>query len=126
MDYQKLDKKVSDLLRAGLLNKDYAEIREGLLNEGYEQDEVRYMMQVIDDKGIIPSAKEVQKDAPNKNIIIGGILCLISMITVGSLFLGQRATKEVYYVSLVIFVLGYYILRTGLKQRTNAKESQDP
>ncbi len=124
MEYQKLNNRVSDLLRDGLQNRDYSDIRQTLISEGYAEEEVKYMMEIVDEKGIIPTAEEVQKDRPNRNIVLGGIMCLIAMITVGTLFMGQKAPKEVYYVALVIFALGYYILRTGLKQRSDSKESQ--
>ena len=122
MDFHRLDQKISQLLAQDLQNRSYSEIREGLSEEGFQEDEVRYMMRAIDEKGLIPAAKSQGKSSPNKNILLGAALCLISFVTVISLYLGPQTEKEVYYVAIAIFVLGYYILRKGLKMRSQIKE----
>ena len=122
MDFHRLDQKISELLAHNLHNQSYSEIREALSNEGFQEQEVQYMMRVIDEKGIIPTAKRTSKSSFTRNILLGAALCLISFVTVISLYLGQKTEKEVYYVAIAIFALGYYILRTGLKKRSQTKQ----
>lgn len=116
MDYKRLDNKISSILDSDLHSKTYGDIKEELKQGGYGQDEIKYIMGTIDDRGLIPVAK-TRKSSPRIDMIIGGVLCLVALGVVISLYLGARASREVYFAAIALFALGYFIFRWGYKQK---------
>lgn len=95
----------------------YSEIREELMEKGYSQEDLNYVLGMVDDKLPAKSISGNQKKTATRNMILGGILAVIALLVIGSSYLGQRAPKEMYYVSLVIFGVGYLIFRNGFRKR---------
>ncbi len=117
MDIEKLDLEVDQILTRDTISANYQEIREELIAKGYDQEELRYMMGIIDEKLL----STVQKGGLNKNarrnMVIGGVLSLVGLMVILSAYFGKPATKEVYYVALVIFAVGYLVFRNGFRKR---------
>ena len=117
MDFEKLDREVREILDQEDGSRSYTEIREGLLSRGYQQEEIQYIMGIVDEKLLSKLDGGGESRVAIRNMVLGGILCLTGLgVTVGS-YLGQPASKEVYYVSLVVFAVGYLVFRNGYRRR---------
>jgi len=117
MDIDKLDKDVRRILTQKDVLRTYSEIREELIEKGYSKEELNYVLGMVDDKLPAKSISGNQQKTATRNMLLGGILAVIALVVIGSSYLGQRAPKEVYYVSLVIFAVGYLIFRNGFRNR---------
>ena len=116
MDFEKLDREVREILDQEDGSGSYTEIREGLLSRGYQQEEIQYIMGIVDEK-LLSKLDNGESRVAVRNMVLGGILSFIGLaITIGS-YLGQPAPREVYYVSLVVFAVGYLIFRNGYRRR---------
>ena len=96
----------------------YSEIREELIDKGYSQEELNYVLGMVDDKLPAKSISGNQQKTATRNMLLGGILAVIALVVIGSSYIGQRAPKEIYYVSLVLFAVSYLIFRNGFRNRT--------
>ena len=118
MDIEKLDQEVRQIL----LNKDetrgYSEIRDELVEKGYNQDELSYIMGLVDEKLLSKVDINHESRIAKRNMVLGGILSLIGLTVTANSYFGQQAPKEVYYVSLVIFAVGYLVFRNGYRRRS--------
>jgi hypothetical protein len=119
MDFEKLDREVREILDQEDGSRSYTEIREGLLSRGYQQEEIQYIMGIVDEK-LLSKLDTGESRVAIRNMVLGGILSLTGLgVTVGS-YLGQPASKEVYYVSLVVFAVGYLVFRNGYRRRKHS------
>ena len=109
-------------VRRILMQKDdprtYSEIRDELIEKGYSQEELNYVLGMVDDKLPAKSISGNQQKTATRNMLLGGVLAVIALMVIGSSYLGQTAPKEVYYVSLVVFAVGYLIFRNGFRNRS--------
>lgn len=117
MDFDKLDKEVRRILTQKDDPQTYSEIREELIEKGYSQEELNYVLGIVDDKLPAKSISGNQQKTVTRNMLLGGILAVIALVVIGSSYLGQRVPKEIYYVSLVLFAVGYLIFRNGFRNR---------
>ena len=118
MDIDKLDNEVSRILTQKDVPATYSEIRQDLIEKGYSQEELNYVLGMVDDKLPTKMISGNQKKTATKNMVLGGSLAVIALVVIGSSYLGQRAPKELYYVSLVLFSVGYLIFRNGFRNRS--------
>jgi len=118
MDIPGLNKEIARMLESDLSNSSYSELSDDLQSRGFNQQERVYIMNALEEKVLIPQAEAKIKPNFRFKISVGIILCVLSLLTVGSLYFGQQTTREIYYVALAVFALGYYILRSGLKERS--------
>lgn len=123
MDTPRLDQEISKLLEHDLSHKSYSDLSQELQAKGYSQMERRYIMEALEEKVLIPQAESKIQPNYQLKIILGSVLGVISLLTVSSLYFGQSATREIYYVALAVFALGYYLLRSGLKEKRALKDS---
>lgn len=117
MDIDKLDKKIKQILSQEEGARTYSEIREELIANGFSQEEMKYIMGMVDDKLLTSIDKGDLRKVAIRNMIIGSILAIVSLTVIGGSYFGQQAPKEVYYVSLVIFAVGYLVFRNGFRRR---------
>ncbi len=117
MDIDKLDEEVKRILSRVDGPQPYSEIREELIESSYSQEEMKYIMGMVDDKLLTSIDKGDLRKAAIRNMIIGSILAIVSLTVIGGSYFGQQAPKEVYYVSLVIFAIGYLVFRNGFRRR---------
>ena len=117
MDIEKLDREVQDLLDREDGSRSYTEIREELVSKGYDQHELQYMMGMVDEKLLSKLDDGGESRVAKRNMVLGGILSLAGLSVIVGSYLGQPAAKEVYYVSLVVFAVGYLVFRNGYKRR---------
>ena len=117
MDIEKLDKEVDQILSRADGPKEYAEIRGELLDKGYQQEELTYMMGLIDERMLANLEKGGQSKTAVRNMVLGGILSLAGLLVILTSYLGNPAPKEVYYVALVVFAVGYLVFRNGFRKR---------
>jgi len=110
MDIDKLDKKIKQILSQEDGARTYSEIREELIANGFSQEEM------VDDKLLTSIDKGDLRKVAIRNMIIGSILAIVSLTVIGGSYFGQQAPKEVYYVSLVIFAVGYLVFRDGFRR----------
>ena len=122
MDTPRLDQEISRLLENDLSQKSYSDLSQELQARGYNQMERRYIMEAVEEKFLIPQAESKIQPNYKLKIILGSVQGVLSLLTVGSLYFGQSATREIYYVALAVFALGYYLLRSGLKEKRLLKE----
>jgi hypothetical protein len=120
MNNTELDQEIKRLLESDLSDMSYSDLSTQLKDKGYDQTQRRYIMDALEEKVLIPQAEAHIKPNFKLKIVVGSVLCLLSLVTVGSLYLGQSATREVYYVAIAVFAVGYYILRGGLKEKRSA------
>ena len=123
MDIDKLDNEVRRILTQRDAPPTYSEIREELIEKGYSQEDLNYVLSMVDDKLPAKSISGNQQKSATRNMLLGGILAVIALVVIGSSYLGQRAPKEIYYVSLVVFAVGYLIFRNGFRNR-NAEDAK--
>ena len=116
MDIDKLDKKINQILSQEDGARTYSEIREELIANGFSQEEMKYIMSLVDDKLLTSIDKGDLRKVAIRNMIIGSILAIVSLTVIGGSYFGQQAPKEVYYVSLVIFAVGYLVFRYGFRR----------
>lgn len=117
MDIDKLDKKIKQILSQEEGARTYSEIREELIANGFNQEEMKYIMSLVDDKLLTSIDKGDLRKVAIRNMIIGSILAIVSLTVIGGSYFGQQAPKEVYYLSLVIFAVGYLVFRHGFRRR---------
>ena len=119
MDIIKLDAEVKRILSQENESLNYSEIRTALAKKGYSPQELRYMMGMIDDKLPLKTINENQRNSATRNMVLGGSLTVIALLVIGSSYFGQSAPKEIYYVSLVVFAVGYLVFRNGFRRRND-------
>jgi len=119
MDIDKLDEEVKRFLSREDGFRAYSEIREELIEKGYNKEETGYIMGMVDDKLLANLDKGNQRRGATRNMIIGSILAIVALTVIGASYFGTKATKEVYYVSLVVFAVGYLVFRNGFRRRRN-------
>ncbi len=124
MDIDKLNREIERILSSDLSSREYSDIKRELTELGYDQAEQLYILREIDEKGLMVSATATAHPGRGK-IILGGILCVISLLVVGSLYLGPATAREVYYVSLALFAIGYFILRSGIRTRNESSKEEE-
>ena len=117
MDFDRLDQEVSNLLDKEDGSRSYTEIREDLLSKGYNQQELKYIMGIVDEKLLSKLDDGGESRVAKRNMVLGGILSLAGLAVIAGSYFGQPAPKEVYYVSLVVFAVGYLVFRNGYKRR---------
>ncbi len=100
-----------------------SEIREELIANGYSQEEMGYIMGMVDDKLLTVLTKGNQRNVSIRNMIIGSMLALIALAVIGASYFGQQVPKEVYYVALVVFAVGYLVFRYGFRKRHTKTEN---
>ncbi len=120
MNTSELDREIKRLLESDLKDLSYSDLSVKLQQQGFDQQQRRYIMDALEEKVLIPQAEARIKPNFKLKIVVGSVLCLLSLVTVGSLYFGQSTTQEVYYVALAVFAVGYYILRGGLKEKREA------
>jgi hypothetical protein len=117
MDIEKLDREVDQILAREKYSANYERIRGELREKGYNQQELGYMMGLIDERLLSNLQKGGQNRVARRNMVLGGILSLVGLLVILSAYFGKPAVKEVYYVALVIFALGYLVFRNGFRRR---------
>jgi uncharacterized membrane protein YeaQ/YmgE (transglycosylase-associated protein family) len=117
MDIDKLDEEVRRILSRKDGTRTYSEIREELIENGYSQQEMGYIMGIVDEKLLTSLDKGDQKKAAVRNMIIGAVMAIVALTVISASYFGSVAPKEVYYVSLVVFVVGYLVFRNGFRRR---------
>lgn len=117
MDVDKLEREVKEMLAGEVGERSYSEIREELIGKGYNQHELRYIMGLVDEKLLAKADQGGQGRIAKRNMILGGILSVTGLLIILTSYFGNQAPKEVYYVALVAFAVGYLIFRNGFRRR---------
>lgn len=102
-------------------SRSYSEIREDLVGKGYDQEELRYILGAVDEKLISKLDQGGEGRVAKRNMVLGGILSIAGLLVTAGSYFGQQAPKEVYYVSLVVFAVGYLVFRNGFRRRGGYK-----
>ncbi len=121
MNIEKLEDEITRIVDEGLKDKSYSDVKEELLSLGYNSEEMSYILSAVDERAIFPLAQATTSGTYLPKIVIGSIVCVISLVVVASLYIDKSTNKEIYLVSLALFVVGYAILRSGLKQKLVSK-----
>lgn len=122
MDVEKLDQEVLDILSRKDSSSSYADIREELIEKGYNQEELRYILGLVDEQLLDNLDNGGQNRAAKRNMVLGGVLSFIGLLVIGASYFGQQAPREVYYVSLVVFAVGYLVFRNGFRRRNSGNK----
>ena len=122
MDQHKLDQEVKKILSNNDGTKDYSQIRSELVERGYNDEELRYILGLVDEKLLSTMSRGGQGRVAKRNMLLGGILSLIGLLVIMTSYFGQKAQKEVYYVALVVFAVGYLVFRNGFRRRKGKGE----
>ena len=117
MDIEKLDRQVEQILARDVGQAEYAEIRNELQEKGYNQEELRYMMSLIDDRLLANLESGGQNKTAMRNMILGGVLSLGSLMVILSSYFGNPVPKEISYLALIVFAVGYLVFRNGFRNR---------
>ena len=97
MDFDKLDEEVKRILsqvEGG--PRAYSEIRQQLVEMGYSQEEMKYIMGIVDDQLLIKLDKGGQNKVAQRNMVIGAALAVIGLLVIGASYFGKQAPKEIY------------------------------
>jgi len=125
MDIDKLEKKIKKILSQEDGTRTYSEIREELIKNGYSQQEMGYIMGIVDEKLLTSLDKGDQKKAAVRNMIIGAVMAIVALTVISASYFGSMAPKEVYYVSLVVFAVGYLVFRNGFRRRSGGNRGNE-
>lgn len=117
MDIEKLDQEVAQILARETNSANYEEIRHELQQKGYNQQELLYMMGLIDERLLSNLDKGGKNKNAQRNMVLGGILSIAALLVILTSYFGSPAPKEVYYVALVVFAVGYLVFRSGFHRR---------
>jgi hypothetical protein len=117
MDFDKLDEEVKRILSQEGGPRAYSEIRQQLVEMGYNQEEMKYILGLVDDQLLIKLDKGGENKVAQRNMVIGAVLAVIGLLVIGASYFGNQAPKEIYYVSLVVFAVGYLVFRNGFRRR---------
>ncbi|GJM30932.1 MAG: hypothetical protein DHS20C17_35670 [Cyclobacteriaceae bacterium] len=120
MDFEKLDREIEDILSRNHGTGTYAEIREQLIAKGYNQQELKYILGLVDEKLLTTLDTGGQSKISKRNMLIGGVLSISGLGVFLAGYFGQQTPKEVSYIALVLFALGYFIFRKGFRGRNSA------
>ena len=119
MDIEKLEQEVTRILAGKDSAPDYSEIRQELLQKGYNQEELRYMMALVDERLLTNLQKGGQSKTARRNMLLGAAMSLTGLLVVLATYFGQQIAKEVTYVALVVFAVGYLVFRNGFRNRSS-------
>ncbi len=119
MDIEKLDQEVSRILNREGGSGNYAEIRQELQQKGFNQQELRYMMELVDERLLASLEKGSKGKTAKRNMILGIALSITGLIVVLSSYFGQQVPKEMTYVALIVFAVGYLVFRHGFRNRNS-------
>ena len=117
MEVEKLEQEVKNILGREDGSRNYAEIRQELQQKGYNQEELQYMMSLVDERLLTGLQKGGQSKTSKRNMILGAALSLTGLVVVVARYLGQPIAKEVTYLALVVFAVGYLVFRHGFRNR---------
>ena len=125
MDFDKLDEEVKRILSQEEGGpRAYSEIRQQLVEMGYSQEEMKYILGIVDDQLLIKLDKGGQNKVAQRNMVIGAALAVIGLLVIGASYFGKQAPKEIYYVSLVVFAVGYLVFRNGFRRRGAGEQGE--
>lgn len=117
MEVEKLEQEVKTILGRADGPRNYAEIRQELQQKGYSQEELKFMMALVDERLLSSLKKGGQSKTSKRNMILGAALSLAGLMLVVARYLGQPIAKEVTYIALVVFAIGYLVFRHGFRNR---------
>lgn len=117
MDIDKLDQEINHILSNNDGTRSYAEIREELIGKGYNQQELKYILGLVDEKLINKLDTGSQSKVSKRNMLLGGALSLTGLLVILTSYFGQPLPKEISYVALVVFAVGYLVFRNGFRRR---------
>jgi len=116
MDIERLDQEVENVL-ANHRDKSYGEIRQYLVDKGYQPEELKYILGLVDEKLLTTMERGGTSKVSRRNMMLGGALGLTGLAVVLVPFFGQPVPKELSYIALVLFAVGYLVFRNGYRRR---------
>lgn len=124
MDTEKLDREVQQILAKKDGSLSYSELREHLIAKGYNPQELKYILGLVDEKLLSTVSSGGEKKKAKRNMLIGGAIGITGLVVILSSYVGQPVAKELNYIALVLFAVGYLIFRKGYKNRNGAEEQE--
>jgi hypothetical protein len=119
MDIDKLDQEIAQILSTNGGTRSYAEIRDELVGRGYSQEELQYILGLVDEQLLNKLDTGGQSKVSKRNMLVGGALCLTGLTVILVAYFGQSLPKEINYIALVVFALGYLVFRNGFRRRNS-------
>ena len=116
MDFEQLDQEVDNILSSHR-DKSYAEIRQYLIHKGYQQEELKYILGLVDEKLLTNLESSGGTKTSSRNMMLGGAIGITGLVIIAASYFGQPVPKELNYIALVLFALGYLIFRKGYRSR---------
>jgi len=125
MEIDKLEHEVNLILARDDGSLDYSRIRQELQHKGYNQEELQYMMALVDERLLTNLEKGGQNKAAKRNMVLGAALSLTGLLVVLASYFGQQVAKEVTFIALVVFAVGYLVFRHGFRNRKGGNRAAE-
>ena len=125
MDTEKLDREVQEILAKNEGGLNYSEERERLIAKGYNPQELKYILGLVDEKLLSAINTGGEKKKAKRNMLIGGAIGITGLVVLLSSYFGQPVAKELNYIALVLFAVGYLVFRNGYKNRNGIEEEKE-
>jgi hypothetical protein len=100
----------SDHVEAGV---DFEEIQRRMIGDGFDSDLAESIVEKLKEDKL-----EKQRESANRNMIIGGILCLVgTLVTVFSYLYAEALGAGKYVIAYGAIIVGFFQFMRGLGQR---------